>query len=88
MAKQTLRTLLPAAPECLVDAPSEWGAEPSFPTQSPLPGTQNDSKFQFACPFYKLDPNVYQDCRRFGISRVKDMKPHLQRKHSSQASYG
>jgi len=58
MANQTLRTLLPAASKCLVDAPSELGPEPSFRTQSPVPKTQ------------------------------KDVRLHLQRKHSSQVSYG
>jgi len=143
-----LRTLLPsthraAAGECLVDAPPEWGPEPTFWTESPFPTTQDKSELQdwlngrglggrpanttslnsgddtrkrrrqgilpasfsspdapsqpvshldenklFACPFYKLDPEIYRDCRRFGISRVKDVKLHLQRKHSSAGSCG
>ena len=35
----------------------------------------------FACPFYKLDPDTFRDCRRFELSRVKDVKQHLMRKH-------
>ncbi|KAK0726132.1 hypothetical protein B0H67DRAFT_572389 [Lasiosphaeris hirsuta] len=40
-----------------------------------------------ACPFYKLDPRKYHDCRPFLLRRVKDVKQHIQRKHRSPEFY-
>jgi len=57
----------------------------SKPQHSPLlhqtPHIDEAKRARFACPFYKLDPDMYQDCRRFELTRVKDVKQHLQRKH-------
>ncbi|KAK0710696.1 hypothetical protein B0H67DRAFT_583237 [Lasiosphaeris hirsuta] len=53
------------------------------PFLQPVCSSSDDTKKPlFACPFYKLDPDTYRDCRRFELSRVKDVKQHLQRKHS------
>jgi len=35
-----------------------------------------------ACPFYKFDPRSNHDCRGFTLRRVKDIKQHIQRKHT------
>ncbi|KAK0624218.1 hypothetical protein B0T14DRAFT_517685 [Immersiella caudata] len=58
---------------------------PAAPSQSASPA---DEVKLFACPFYKLDPDAHQECRPFKLSRVKDVKLHLQRKHSSRGSSG
>jgi len=36
-----------------------------------------------ACPFYKLDPTQFRDCRHFVLRRAKDIKQHISRKHRS-----
>src|SRR6201999_263357 len=38
------------------------------------------SAAQFACPFWKKDARRYRDCCK-GISRIRDVKQHLYRKH-------
>ena len=36
-----------------------------------------------ACPYYKRDPIRFSDCRRYNLQRVKDIKQHLHRRHST-----
>lgn len=36
---------------------------------------------RFACPFYKKQPQQYRNCSRLTLSRIKDVKQHLQRNH-------
>jgi hypothetical protein len=43
-------------------------------SESPLPS--------LACPFYRFDPRSHRDCRTFTLRRVKDIKQHIQRKHT------
>lgn len=52
-----------------------------FPFPQNVYNTDDSKKRLFACPFYKSDPDTYRDCRRFELTRVKDVKQHLQRKH-------
>jgi hypothetical protein len=44
--------------------------------------SQQQQKKRWACPFFKLDPVKYMDCSRFQLARVKDVKQHIDRKHS------
>jgi hypothetical protein len=60
------------------DQSNGWNTT-KHPHQETSPTT--NGRVRFACPFYKYDPEVYRDCRRFGLSRVKDVKQHLMRKH-------
>lgn len=41
----------------------------------------------FPCPFFKRDPNKYCGCLPFRLTRIKDVKQHLYRKHSKSNSY-
>ncbi|KAK0645725.1 hypothetical protein B0T16DRAFT_411811 [Cercophora newfieldiana] len=63
-------------------------AQPQHSPPQPAPRPDETKKALVACPFYKFDPNAHRDCRRFGISRVKDVKQHLYRKHFSQTPSG
>lgn len=50
-----------------------------------IPSTQQ--RF-LACPYYKLDPIKYLNCfKRFHLKRIKDVKQHLNRKHSASELY-
>lgn len=40
-----------------------------------------------ACPFSKLDGNRYYGCLKFELRRVKDVKQHISRKHSTPEFY-
>lgn len=40
-----------------------------------------------ACPFSKLDGNRYHGCLKFELRRVKDVKQHISRKHSTPEFY-
>ncbi|KAK0625414.1 hypothetical protein B0T17DRAFT_532759 [Bombardia bombarda] len=35
----------------------------------------------FACPFFKLDPTRHRACKKVKLSRVKDAKQHVHRRH-------
>lgn len=49
--------------------------------QHPQPASQA-KKPLLACPFHKRDPEIYHDCYKYELSRVKDVRQHLRRKHS------
>ncbi|KAK7222153.1 hypothetical protein V2G26_010156 [Clonostachys chloroleuca] len=36
----------------------------------------------FACPFYKFNPQVYDECKKHRFPRISDIKQHLIRRHS------
>ncbi|KAK0742635.1 hypothetical protein B0T18DRAFT_167821 [Schizothecium vesticola] len=36
----------------------------------------------FACPYFKKDSMVHQSCYRFRLTRIRDVKQHVGRKHS------
>jgi len=46
------------------------------------PGSSESKLPALACPFYKFDPRSHHDCRGFTLRRVKDIKQHIQRKHT------
>ncbi|KAK0705958.1 hypothetical protein B0T26DRAFT_788181 [Lasiosphaeria miniovina] len=41
----------------------------------------DDATPRFACPFYRSDPDAHKDCGNFNLSRIRDLKQHLQRRH-------
>lgn len=42
---------------------------------------------RLACPFYKDHPLKYQDCLKYDLRRVKDVKQHIYRKHTKPDFY-
>jgi hypothetical protein len=42
----------------------------------------------FACPHFKKDPNRYGCCFKYKLSRIRDVKQHLRRRHSAQHEEG
>lgn len=43
--------------------------------------TDDDSPLKFACPFFKRDTGNYDDCFRYRLKRIADVKQHLKRHH-------
>ncbi|KAK1852620.1 hypothetical protein CCHR01_04774 [Colletotrichum chrysophilum] len=43
--------------------------------------SSNDAPSRFACPYFKHDRVKHLDCLHFQLSRVKDVKQHIFRKH-------
>ncbi|KAH6889287.1 hypothetical protein B0T10DRAFT_606618 [Thelonectria olida] len=41
----------------------------------------------FACPFYKFNPQKYSHCLRYRLHRIKDVKQHIHRQHMKPAFY-
>ena len=41
----------------------------------------------FACPYFRLDPVVHQGCLNYKLKRIRDVKQHLQRRHTLQPFY-
>ncbi|KAG8158115.1 hypothetical protein KVR01_011876 [Diaporthe batatas] len=41
----------------------------------------SDRQLTFACPYTKKDPMSYRDCYRYKLSRIRDVKQHLDRCH-------
>ncbi|KAK5661342.1 hypothetical protein OQA88_11237 [Cercophora sp. LCS_1] len=58
---------------------------PSKPPPQPLAAAfQNETETLFlACPFWKSNPQTYHACSLIKITRFKDMKQHLKRKHGN-----
>jgi hypothetical protein len=44
--------------------------------------TARASNGLFACPFYKFNPVLCDECKKFQFARISDMKQHLVRSHS------
>ncbi|KAI0532307.1 hypothetical protein GGR58DRAFT_188566 [Xylaria digitata] len=42
---------------------------------------------QFACPFYKNDPQRHQICSKYTLRRIKDVKQHIYRHHCKPELY-
>ncbi|KAK8131645.1 hypothetical protein PG984_008083 [Apiospora sp. TS-2023a] len=45
------------------------------------PNDDDDEGATLACPFYKKDKITHSKCLNFRLSRIKDVKQHLNRKH-------
>ncbi|KAK5659155.1 hypothetical protein OQA88_1245 [Cercophora sp. LCS_1] len=48
----------------------------------------SDTEPTFACPFLKYDPDKHAGCSHFKLSRIRDVKQHIKRKHESEQSKG
>lgn len=58
------------------------GSEPSSSqTVSSKRRRTSDRKLTFACPYTKKDPMSYRDCYKYTLSRIRDVKQHLARRH-------
>ncbi|KFA81339.1 hypothetical protein S40288_08309 [Stachybotrys chartarum IBT 40288] len=40
----------------------------------------------FACPFYRRDPQTYQECMHHTLTRIRDVKQHIRRRHTPASS--
>ncbi|KAI1146344.1 hypothetical protein F4825DRAFT_440960 [Nemania diffusa] len=49
--------------------------------------SRDNSTKLFACPFHKKDPRRHQDCGRYTLSRIKDVKQHVYRLHCKPELY-
>ena len=55
-------------------------------------GGNNDSDSSpqsplLACPLYKRNPYKHRDCKRYELRRIKDVKQHIQRRHTNSDVY-
>lgn len=41
----------------------------------------------FACPFYRMDPMRHMDCVNLKLSRIRDVKQHINRRHTQGPHY-
>ena len=41
---------------------------------------EDDNKI-FACPFFIKSPDKFLECRKFKLSRIRDVKQHIWRRH-------
>ncbi|KAI3395882.1 hypothetical protein diail_667 [Diaporthe ilicicola] len=58
------------------------GSEPSSSQTSPSKRRRtSDRKLTFACPYTKKNPMSYRDCYKYTLSRIRDVKQHLARRH-------
>ncbi|KAK9771396.1 putative C2H2-type domain-containing protein [Seiridium cardinale] len=55
--------------------------------QEPCTDIKNGEERILACPFYKKDSSKYQECHKFGLKRIKDVKQHIYRKHKRPDYY-
>ncbi|KAH7321332.1 hypothetical protein B0I35DRAFT_477828 [Stachybotrys elegans] len=47
---------------------------------------ENSSR-SFACPFFRKNPYKYTDCANKKLTRIRDVKQHIQRKHCQMSNY-
>ncbi|KFX99399.1 hypothetical protein V490_01813 [Pseudogymnoascus sp. VKM F-3557] len=45
-------------------------------------GPDKTPRILFACPYFKMKPVKYRDCCAKKLTRIRDVKQHLQRKHT------
>lgn len=43
-----------------------------------------EQKRMLACPYRKLDPHRHRDCLKYTLHRIKDVKQHIDRRHSCE----
>ncbi|KAK6080913.1 hypothetical protein SCUP234_05011 [Seiridium cupressi] len=55
--------------------------------QEPCTDIKNGEERILACPFYKKNSSKYQECHKFGLKRIKDVKQHIYRKHKRPDYY-
>ncbi|KAI0378887.1 hypothetical protein F5Y04DRAFT_283548 [Hypomontagnella monticulosa] len=54
------------------------------PSGKPTPGTRGGPRRSLACPFAKSDPRRHHACFSKKLSRIRDVKQHLARKHTPE----
>lgn len=58
------------------------GSEPSSSQTKPSKRRRtSDRKLTFACPYTKKDPMSHRECYGYTLSRIRDVKQHLARRH-------
>ncbi|CAH0018374.1 unnamed protein product [Clonostachys rhizophaga] len=51
----------------------------------PSPRTDEHEVRAFACPFYRRHPTFHMDCMNRKLTRIRDVKQHIHRRHSRSA---
>lgn len=46
-----------------------------------------EQKRMLACPYRKLDPHRHRDCLKYTLHRIKDVKQHIDRRHSCEVGH-
>lgn len=57
------------------------GSEPSSSQPSRKRSRMSDRKLTLACPYTKKDSISYKSCYKYTLSRIRDVKQHLARRH-------
>ncbi|CAI6050461.1 unnamed protein product [Clonostachys chloroleuca] len=56
--------------------------------ESNVPADDSDSSAQtWACPFFRHDPLANMDCVKLKLTRIRDVKQHIQRRHNKFDTY-
>jgi hypothetical protein len=63
------------------DSTAEDGSHPLRPKRRKAVQSEKPQK-SLACPYWKKDMSKHSNCCKFQLSRVRDVKLHLQRKHT------
>ncbi|KAI0471199.1 hypothetical protein F4859DRAFT_515422 [Xylaria cf. heliscus] len=63
------------------------GGEDANLTNCGQPPRDNGGERLLACPFHKKDPQRYQDCSKYTLRRIKDVKQHIYRLHCKPELY-
>ena len=65
------------------DDEEDTSSEGSNASSKLIPHTRRGARDTpvFACPFWKMDPIRHMDCLTRRLTRIRDVKQHLQRKH-------
>ena len=65
------------------DGDEEIGSDDNYYIASKLPAyTGDDCTRGYACPFFKRDPVRYMDCLTRKLTRIRDVKQHIERRHT------
>ncbi|KIM99693.1 hypothetical protein OIDMADRAFT_181109 [Oidiodendron maius Zn] len=65
------------------DGDEEIGSDDNYYITSKLPAhTGDDCTRGYACPFFKRDPVRYMDCLTRKLTRIRDVKQHIERRHT------
>ena len=69
--------------EAKSDDEEDTSSEGSNASSKLIPHTRRGARDTpvFACPFWKMDPIRHMDCLTRRLTRIRDVKQHLQRKH-------
>ncbi|KAI0381760.1 hypothetical protein F5Y04DRAFT_280410 [Hypomontagnella monticulosa] len=73
--------------DCLSGSHSDKDDHQSVVDIQPSSDEGNATRKLLACPWYKKNPWKYQDCAKFKLLRIKDVKQHAYRKHMKPKNY-